>query len=124
MNQRAIHVLVVEDEVLVGIMIARKLQAAGYSVGKVAATGEEAVTRAGLELPDVVLMDISLAGDLNGIDAARLIKARHRIPIIIFSGYDDTLFAARLSDIEPVAVLRKLGPIDDIFTAIKKATGG
>lgn len=123
MSEQPIKVMVVEDEVLIGMMIARKLQALGYQVGTVVTTGEEAVARARQELPDVVLMDVTLAGEMSGLEAARQIKAGQAIPIIIYSGYDDTLFYQQVRDLEPVAVLKKLGPMDDITAAIDQAAG-
>ena len=66
--------MVVEDEVLIGLMLAKKLRSFGYVVGEVATTGEEAVERTGQEHPQVILMDVTLAGEINGIEAARQIK--------------------------------------------------
>jgi CheY-like chemotaxis protein len=121
MNQKGIKVMVVEDEVLIGLMLAKKLRSFGYVVEEVATTGEEAVERAGREHPEVILMDVTLAGDMNGIEAAKQIKAEYGIPIIIFSGYDEKILHQQTQEIEPVAVLSKLGPVSDITAAIEKA---
>jgi len=123
MKQQPIKVMVVEDEVLIGLMIVRKLQGRGYRVDEVVTTGEEAVRRAGCEAFDVVLMDVTLAGELSGIEAARQIKARYGMPIIVYSGYDDKQFYDQVRQLAPVAVLKKLGPISDIVAAIDKAVG-
>lgn len=124
MNTNQIKIMIVEDEVLVGMMLARKLRSYGYDVGEVATTGEEALQRAGDEHPQVILMDVTLAGEINGIEAAGRIKKAHNIPIIIFSGYDSTLISKQTEDIEPVAILSKMGPIADIASAIEKAING
>jgi len=121
MSQNGIKVMVVEDEVLIGLMLAKKLRSFGYVVGEVATTGEEAVERTGQEHPQVILMDVTLAGEMNGIEAARQIKMEYGTPIIIFSGYDEKLLHQQTQEIEPVAVLSKLGPVSDITTAIEKA---
>ena len=123
MKQQPIKVMVVEDEVLIGLMIVRKLQARGYRVDEVVTTGEEAVRRAGCEAFDVVLMDVTLAGELSGIEAAQQIKARYGMPIIVYSGYDDKQFYDQVRQLAPVAVLKKMGPISDIVAAIDKAVG-
>jgi len=123
MNQNDIKVLVVEDEILIGLMLAKNLRSAGYSVGQVATTGEEAVERTGLEQPEVILMDVTLAGDINGLEAARQIKARHGTPVIIFSGYSDKAFHEQAREVEPVAILSKMGPFTDITAAIEEAVG-
>lgn len=123
MKQQPVKVMVVEDEVLIGLMIVRKLQAQGYLVDEVVTSGEEAVCRAGREAYDVVLMDVTLAGELNGIEAAQQIKARYGTPIIVYSGYDDRQFYEQVRQLAPVAVLKKLGPISDIVAAIDTAVG-
>ncbi|MEE4314174.1 MAG: response regulator, partial [Desulfofustis sp.] len=92
MKQQPIKVMVVEDEVLIGLMLVRKLQARGYQVDEVVTSGEEAVCRAGRERFDVILMDVTLAGELSGIEAAQQIKERYDTPIIVYSGYDDKQF--------------------------------
>jgi CheY-like chemotaxis protein len=121
MSQEGIKVMVVEDEVLIGLMLAKKLRSFGYVVGEVATTGEEAVERTGQEHPQVILMDVTLAGEINGIEAARQIKKEYGTPIVIFSGYDEKILHQQTQEIEPVAVLSKLGPVSDITAAIEKA---
>lgn len=121
MSQKDIKVMVVEDEVLIGLMLAKKLRSFGYVVGEVATTGEDAVERAGKEHPEVILMDITLAGDMDGVEAALQIKAAHGIPVIIFSGYDENSLYQQTIQVEPIAVLSKLGPDSDIIAAIDKA---
>ena len=121
MNNRKNKILIVEDEVLVGIMLSRKLQEYGYEVGEVIINGEEAVDVAGEERPDVVLMDIALSGNLNGLEAAKQIRRQYGIPIIIFTGYDTEKLAQQTKDIDPVAIVSKLGDIEDILKALEKA---
>ncbi len=121
MTQDAIKVMIVEDEVLVGIMLCRKLRSYGYNVGEVITTGEEAIQRAAEEKPEVILMDVTLAGEINGLEAAKQIKKANDIPIIIFSGYDQKLLSEQADAIEPVAVISKMGNISEIATAIEKA---
>ena len=123
MSRRNIKVMVVEDEILIGLMLVKKLRSFGYVVGEVATTGEEAVERVGLECPDVILMDVTLGSGMNGIEAAHKIKAEFGTPIIIFSGYSDKSFMEEARRVEPVAVLSKLGPVSDITAAIERAVG-
>lgn len=120
MNEAEGKILIVEDEILIGLMLARKLQLHGYEVGAVVTTGEEALARVDEQKPIVVLMDVSLAGELNGLETARIIKERHDIPIIIFSGYDDKWFLDQTREIGPVAVLKKLGPFSDLLSALDR----
>jgi len=123
MKNNTIKVMVVEDEVLIGLMLIKNLRALGYKVGEIITTGEEAVETAGLEQPDVILMDVTLAAEMNGIEAACRIKEKYKIPAIIFSGYSDEKFRERAMRAEPVAILEKMGPFEDIISAIDKAVG-
>ena len=83
---RKIKVLIVEDEAILGLLLSRSLGRLGYEVGEPIATGEEALRRTEQEQPDVVLMDIRLAGAMDGIEAAREITARYGTPIIFMNG--------------------------------------
>lgn len=121
MSTRPAKIMIVEDEVLIGLMLARKLRTFGYDVTEPVTSGEEAVNRIEQELPQVILMDITLAGKMNGIEAGRIIKERYAIPIIIFSGYDDSFFPRQVMELGPVAVLKKMGPVSAITAAIEKA---
>lgn len=123
MNEDKIKVMVVEDEVLIGLMLVKKLRSYGYEVGEVVTTGEEAVEKTAAESPAVILMDVTLAGPMNGIEAAQKIKDRYNIPIIIFTGYDDRQLYDQARRVDPVAILAKMVPMSDIVAAIAKATG-
>lgn len=121
MRTEPIQVMVVEDEVLIGLMLAKKLRSYGFSVGKVITTGEEAIERAALDRPEVILMDVSLAGALDGIEAAGRIKSDFNIPIVIFTGYDDKKLHQKLEQLGPAAIVAKMGPLSDIITALENA---
>ena len=121
MSNKKIKVMVVEDEVLIGLMLVKKLRAYGYVVGDVVATGKDSIESAGKIRPSVVLMDVTLAGQMNGIEAARQIKNKYGIPIIIFTGYSDRLLHDQARQIDPIAILSKMDPISDIIAAIEKA---
>lgn len=115
-------ILIVEDEVLVGMMLARKIQDFGYSVGEVLSSGEEAVSRVREEQPDALVMDITLAGEIDGIDAAQQIRRESDVPVIFFTGYQDSKLMQRAGSVNPVAILEKLGPDSDLQHALAKAT--
>jgi len=121
MSQEKIKIMVVEDEILIGLMLGKNLRSLGYVVGEVVTTGEEAVERVGQEQPNVILMDVTLACDMNGIEAAKQIKTEYGVPVIIFSGYADDSFQEQARQADPVAVLDKMGPFSDITDAIEMA---
>jgi hypothetical protein len=115
-------VLIVEDEVLVGMMLARNLEGCGFSVCEVVGTGEDAVAAAGRCRPGVVLMDVSLGGIMDGIEAADRIKKQLGIPVVFFTGYhQDKQLMTRAKEVQALAVLDKLGPIEDIVAAVESA---
>lgn len=121
MSDGKISVMVVEDEVLIGLMLAKKLRASGYDVGDVVTTGEDAVRCAGETRPSAVLMDVTLAGRMTGIEAAQQIRDKYAIPIIFFTGYNDRLIHDQARRIEPVAILAKMDPLADVIAAIRTA---
>ena len=102
-----IRILIVEDEFLAAVYLQRELIRSGYTVSQPVATGEEAIERAEQEQPDVVLMDIRLAGAIDGIEAAREIVSRHAIPIIFMTGYSDGETRERAQRLAPAAYLIK-----------------
>lgn len=93
-------ILVIEDESIVAKDIQNSLRSMGYRVLAVAATGADAVARAEELRPDLVLMDIMLRGDMDGIQAADIIRARFHIPVVYLTAYTDeeTLKRAKISE--------------------------
>ncbi|HTY52797.1 MAG TPA: PAS domain S-box protein [Methanomicrobiales archaeon] len=83
------RILVVEDEFITASDIQNNLVTMGYEVPAVVDTGEEAVRKAGELLPSLVLMDITLKGRMNGIEAAKQIRERFDIPIIYLTAHSD-----------------------------------
>lgn len=112
-------ILIVEDEVLIGMMLSYNIEEFGYDVQEVVTTGEEAIASAQSDPPDAILMDISLTGSMDGIDAALLIKAKQDIPILFFTGYQDKELLQRAMSVQPTAILDKLGPADAIREALE-----
>ncbi len=95
-----IQVLVVEDESVVALDICKKLIDMDYGVAALASTGEEAIQQAASTGPDLVLMDIKLAGTMSGIEAAGEIQRRFNIPVIYLSAHSDsrTLQLAQITE--------------------------
>jgi diguanylate cyclase len=87
------NILIVEDELLIAKNTAKKLHDFGYNVVKIVSTGQAAIDFVSLEQPDLVLMDITIKGEIDGIEAASQIKAISDVPIIFLTAYanDETL---------------------------------
>ncbi len=115
-------VMIVEDEAIVALSLERAVRKMGHSVSCVVDKGEDAVIQFERQPADVVLMDVRLKGDMDGIEAARLIVSRQRIPVIFLTAYNDSATMSRAEDIPPAAFLSK--PVDEVqlAVAICKAT--
>ena len=83
------QILIVEDEVIVGMDIQRRLKNLGYIVPVVVSSGEEAINKAKENNPDLILMDIDLNSKMDGIEAAFKIHTFCDIPIIYLTAYSD-----------------------------------
>jgi PAS domain S-box-containing protein len=78
-----------------------------YLIAGMAPTGEEAVAMAGELLPDLALMDVELAGEMDGIEAAELIWERFRIPVVYLTANQDAATVERAADTEAYGYLHK-----------------
>ncbi|MEN6443689.1 MAG: response regulator [Methanoregula sp.] len=117
----AVQVLIVEDDEIISGLIAVMLEKKGYHVAGKVITGEDAIMRAAETVPDIVLMDINLAGTLDGIAAARYIFSFFRIPIIFLTGQcdDDVLNRAKIA--EPYGFILKPFTANDLTSNIEIA---
>jgi len=115
------QILIVEDEMIVAIYIQNKLKRLGYSVAAIASSGQEAVKKVEETHPDLVLMDIHLKGDMNGVEAAQQIRTRFHIPIIYLTAHsdDDTLQRAKVT--EPFGYILKPFEERALHTTIEMA---
>lgn len=104
-------ILVVEDEAITARDLQATLQDLGYAVCATVASGSEAVQKAEAERPDLVLMDIVLPGQMDGIDAAERIRANWGIPVVYLTAHSDTETIRRASITEPYGYILK--PFND-----------
>ncbi|MBN2413737.1 response regulator [candidate division KSB1 bacterium] len=120
MNDKA-RIMVVEDEFIVSMEIQDRLKGLGYSIAYAAASGEEAIVKAGETQPDLVLMDIMLKGKIDGVFAAEQIKNRYDIPVIYLTAHSDEATLTRAKVSEPFGYLIK--PFDEraLHTTIEMA---
>ena len=109
MEQKSI--LIVEDEQIAALDLREILRSLGYRVMGTAASGEKAVAMADAEVPDLILMDIHLGGEMSGIDAAERILAHHSVPIIYITAYADPGLVERAKKTRPYGYIIK--PYDE-----------
>ena len=116
-----IRVLIVEDERIVAQEIEYALDRMGYEIVDIISKGEQAIQVAGETKPDLILMDIRLEGDLDGVEAANRIRDEHHLPVIFLTAFADeeTLQRAKIS--EAYGYILKPFRENELHTAIEMA---
>ena len=114
-------ILVVEDEWIVGDQICRSLRAFGYEDCLLAGSAAEAIRMIETEKPDLVLMDIVLPGDRDGIETAELIRNRFELPVIYLTAHTNAEFIARARETGPYGYLIKPFNKMELYTNIEMA---
>lgn len=89
------QILIVEDELLIAQNLSRKLQKLGYSVAAIVSSGEAAIAAVLEKDPDLVLMDIVIKGDMDGIRTAEIIYKEYGVPVIYITAYADDMTLQR-----------------------------
>jgi two-component system, cell cycle sensor histidine kinase and response regulator CckA len=116
-----ITVLVVEDDSTLAEDLALALARMGYGVAARAASVEECMLAAEQHRPDVVLMDIGLQGELDGIDAARMLRERFDTPVVFLSGHADDKTMSRARDAGALGYLLKPFRWNELKSAVEVA---
>ncbi len=112
-------IMIVEDEFVVAQHTRDMLVKLGYDVCWVASTGEEGLILAQQKHPDLILMDIILRGEIDGINAAQKIRDRMRVPIIFVTGFADEIILQRAKLSEPFGYLIKPFTANELRTTIE-----
>lgn len=101
------HVLIVEDEPVNAAVIEHQLRKLGYSIAGIATSGKEAVELAQKSKPDIVLMDIQLEGQMDGVEAAITIRKTMGVPVVYLTGTSDDQTIERAQRTEAFGYLHK-----------------
>lgn len=117
-------ILIVEDEVIVAIELREKLQSLGWRVSGLATSGAEALALADAVPPDVVLMDITIKGGMDGIETARRLQALYRVPVIFITAFIRPGLQRSLKSKPPFVWLSKPLVDEELLRAIRKALNG
>ena len=115
------RVLIVEDEMLVAWEVSDMLGTSGHLVCGIAATAEEAVRLAAEQRPDLILMDVTLKGPRDGIEAATAIQASQPARILYVTAHSDPATRARMEATAPIGILHKPYAEGDLERAIAMA---
>ncbi len=114
-------ILIVEDEGIVARETEFRLKDLGYNVCGLAASGAEAIKKAEKTRPDVVLMDIMLKGEMDGIDAALQIRSKLNVPVVYVTAHADETTLQRAKRTEPMGYLLKPFNERELHAAIEIA---
>jgi PAS domain S-box-containing protein len=114
-------IVICEDEHIVALDIKRHLTRFGYEVVGCFATGEDAIAACASSKPDLVLMDIHLQGEMDGIGAARRIFDELSIPVVLLTAYADEDTVARAKESRPFGYIIKPFEERELRTAIEIA---
>jgi CheY-like chemotaxis protein len=105
------RVLIVEDEGIVSLDLKSTLSNFGDINSEIAFTAEDAMEKIKKNKPDLVLMDIGLRGEIDGIEAAKLINNEHKIPVVFLTGFADSNTEKKANSIPHAGYMTK--PIDE-----------
>ncbi|MGI0488605.1 response regulator [Pantanalinema rosaneae CENA516] len=120
-STQATQILVVEDEQVIAINLRESLESLGYGVPALAATGAAAIAKATELRPDLVLMDIRLKGEMDGIQAAEQIWQTLQIPVIYVTGHSDQSTLERAKVTAPFGYILKPIGEKELYIAIETA---
>jgi tRNA-binding protein len=115
------EILIVEDEEITALDLEATLTRMGYRVTAIAVTGEEAIAMVSRQPPDLVLMDIQLRGNMDGILAAKTIYRSFSVPIIYLTAHNDPMTLGRASQTPPFGYLVKPFEENALHNAIEVA---
>lgn len=112
-------VLIVEDELIIAREINRSIQRLGYEVADMASTAEEALAAIEAHRPDLILMDIHIDGEIDGIATAQKILHQYHIPLIFLTAFSDEATIERAKNAEPYGFIVKPFDERDLKTTIE-----
>ncbi len=114
-------IMVVEDETIIAAELAQHLEDFGYEAIFPITSGEEAIKRVEKDNPDLVLMDIVLKGEMDGVEAARRIREKWKTPVVFLSAFGSDEIMERAKGAEPYGYLKKPFRITDIRSTVEMA---
>jgi len=114
-------ILIVEDESIIAEDISDSLISLGYRITGMVYSGEEAIEAAAKCRPDLVLMDVNLQGEIDGITAAAEIRARFQIPVVYLTAYADENTLRRVNATKPFGYIIKPFEEKNLHTTIQLA---
>lgn len=116
-----VKILIVEDESIVAMDIKHRAEGLGYVVTAITPSGEEAIEHVAENMPDLVLMDIVLKGEMDGIEAAQKIRDAYDVPVVYLTAYSDERTLKRAKITEPFGYIIKPFEDRELHSAVEVA---
>ncbi len=120
----ASRILIVEDEVIVAMYIETIVSIFGHEVAAAVSNGKDAIKAVRNDDIDLILMDINIEGDIDGIETTRRIKEFSDVPVLYVSAYIDDDMMSKAADTKPAGYLAKPFKKDDLKAMIDSIVGG
>ena len=121
-NDKNKKILIVEDEIIIAMDIMHTLKSFGFSSYSVADNAEKALEMIASDMPDLVLMDISLSGDMDGIEATRFINEKFSsVPVVYITSYSNPAIRKRAEETKYLDYVLKPFSAGTLNTVITKA---
>lgn len=117
-------VLIVEDDMIISMVLERMMNKMGFDVVEKATTGKKAISLAQEHEPDIILMDIQLKDDIDGITAMQKIRESSEVPVIYITGNSDQYYKEKAQETNYIDYLIKPIEMDDLKKSINKVFNG
>ncbi len=114
-------ILIVEDDMIIGMVLEKMVQSIGYNVLGKAISGDEAVSMAKDLKPDIILMDIRLKGEMDGVEAIKLIQKEISVSVIYITGNSDRHNFDRVKETNCIGLITKPFTIGELSKTLEKA---
>ena len=116
----SLRVLVIEDEAIAAMYIQIVLESAGYTIVGIEMSGEQAILNASNSHPDLALVDINLQGEMNGLQAARILHERYGVRSLFLTACSLNEVMAKDPELDPADVLTKPVSPDKLLKRIRE----
>lgn len=114
-----LKILIIEDNNLIALNLQEQLKRLGHNIIKIVSNGKNAIKLTEETNPDLILMDIQLKGDLDGIETAQIIKDKYNTPIIYLTAYYTNELLDCAQKTQPVAYITKPYEEEELQAAVQ-----
>lgn len=114
------RVLIVEDCHIQSTVVKKMLESEAYTVTSVCRSGEEVLDHVKVEVPDIILMDIFINGDMNGIETMKIVRETHSMPVIFITALTKSELHDETKSMPPSDLLTKPISKVDLINTIEK----